>query len=293
MLLVCGTIPHERSEPILGPAVLDNGTLVVGDLRIPCGQGTAAMISAACAVTQHLGIDPPHALLAGDIGQGKGSRALYRYLSQHIRHIAPQVLCLHYMLPIVTLIKQLEAQIERCKQRPLLLADAGAMYAAKAAGLARRFDVFTPDRAELAFLADPRADHPAYIAEHLIYDCAADPAKQIARAYKEGNAPQLTLIKGAEDLVARAGVIQARIDSPNVPQMEAVGGTGDTITGLLAALLYAGLEPHEAAIIAAKANRAAGSHAAMQVDSSIVKLIQSLPEVLNENLCAWSGVCTV
>ena len=34
---------------------------------------------------------------------------------------------------------------------------------AKAAGLAPFFDIFTPDAAEMAFLADPNATHPAYV----------------------------------------------------------------------------------------------------------------------------------
>lgn len=49
----------------------------------------------------------------------------------------------------------------------------------------------------------------------------------------------------------------ATITKPDVPALEAIGGTGDTITGLVAAFTYAELEPHQAAIIADRANRMA------------------------------------
>ncbi len=69
------------------------------------------------------------------------------------------------------------------------------------------------------------------------------------------------LVKGAVDYITRGGEIITRIDKPDVPDSEAIGGTGDTITGLVAALLYAGLEPHEAAIVAARAKGMAGQYA--------------------------------
>jgi ADP-dependent NAD(P)H-hydrate dehydratase / NAD(P)H-hydrate epimerase len=47
-------------------------------------------------------------------------------------------------------------------RRPILIADAGFMYAAKMSGQAACYDFFTPDVGELAFLADEMAPHPFY-----------------------------------------------------------------------------------------------------------------------------------
>jgi len=43
-----------------------------------------------------------------------------------------------------------------------LIADAGFMYAAKMSGQASKYDLFTPDVGELAFLADEEAPHLFY-----------------------------------------------------------------------------------------------------------------------------------
>ncbi|MDL2274898.1 hypothetical protein LJC22_02080 [Desulfosarcina sp. OttesenSCG-928-G10] len=50
-------------------------------------------------------------------------------------------------------------------------------------------------------------------------------------------------------------MIRATIDQPSFPAMEAIGGTGDTLTGLLGVLCLAGFSRVEAAIHAAKVNR--------------------------------------
>ena len=47
-------------------------------------------------------------------------------------------------------------------KKPILVADAGSMYVAKAGGDAPFYDVFTPDLGETAFLADEKAMHPMY-----------------------------------------------------------------------------------------------------------------------------------
>jgi len=73
---------------------------------------------------------------------------------------------MHYILPIMGQMKNVLAAKAKCKKKPVLMADASSMYAAKAAGLAPEFDIFTPDLCELAFLADPDAVHPAYIKHH-------------------------------------------------------------------------------------------------------------------------------
>lgn len=293
MLLICGTVPAADVKPIMGPAVLDKDELVVRDRRIPCGQGTAAMLSAACVTTTYLGVEQPYALIAGDTGDGRGSRQLYKYLIDNVAQIAPDVLCLHYLLPIVTMMKTLHSALDKCPTRPLLLADAGSMYAVKAAGLAPEFDVFTPDPSELGFLADPKATHPAYIAEYLFASSCDDAQSCIESAYENNNAAKVLVVKGRKDYIARDGRIEAVVDEPNVPAMEAIGGTGDAITGLVAAFLHAELEPVEAGILATRANRTAGLYADAGFGTSIPRIIGEFERVFSEHLCAWSGVCTL
>ncbi len=79
---------------------------------------------------------------------------------------------------------------------------------------------------------------------------------------------------------------------PDVPLLEPIGGTGDTITGLVAAFTYAGLKPHEAAIIAARANRTAGQYAGVTPATKVKEDIARFPDVFKDNLCQWSGICT-
>ena len=83
----------------------------------------------------------------------------------------------------------------------------------------------------------------------------------------------------------------ATITKPDVPALEAIGGTGDTITGLVAAFTYAELEPHQAAIIAARANRMAGQFAEVTPATRVRQVVAQLTAVFEEYLCQWSGVC--
>ncbi len=292
-MLIAGTVPIKSLPLITGEVRADGGYLVVDGYRIPCTQGTAAMVSAALAATNYLNIEPPQALIAGDIGQGEGSRAIYEYLIQNVSRLSPDVLVLHYCLPIITLMRRLCESVERCARKPIMIADASSMYAAKAAGLASRFDIFTPDAAEMAFLADPDATHPAYIARHLFDADIAQTPNLVAAAYQHKNAARLLLVKGTVDYVVSNESIVATISEPNVPELEAIGGTGDTITGLVSALVHAELELHEAAIIAAKSNRMAGKFAQATPATRVWQIIEQIPSVFKEYLCEWSGVCCV
>ncbi|MGI9862477.1 NAD(P)H-hydrate dehydratase [Moorella naiadis] len=294
-MLIAGTVPVTDMPLTFGRVEqLDNkgDTLRVDGHYLPCTQGTMAMVSAALATTRHLGLEPPQVLLAGDIGTGKGSRLVYQYLIDHIEELAPRVLALHYCLPIVTLMQRLSAVVEKCRPKPLLIADAGSMYAAKAAGVASYFDIFTPDPSEIAFLADPEAIHPAYISRHLFEDAFSRIPELIQRAYACRGAARCLLIKGAVDYIVKDGVIVEKIAEPDVPQMECIGGTGDTITGMVAAFAYAELDLDQAASISAKANRAAGQRASPTPATRVGEIIDQLPEVFRENLCRWSGICT-
>ncbi len=292
MMLIAGTVPV-RDLPLTEGKVESLGEfLVVDGHRIPCTQGTGALISAALAATEYLKLAPPQVLVAGDAGQGKGSRDIYEYLIQKLDELSPEVLVLHYCLPDMALMRRLCESVDKCARRPLMIADAGSMYAAKAAGLAPQFDIFTPDATEIAFLADPEATHPAYIAKHLFDTDITQALTMVAAAYQNNSAARVLLVKGAIDYVVQYGSVFTAIDEPDVPALEAIGGTGDTITGLVAAFADCGLEPHQAAIIAARANRMAGQFSRATPATKVSQVIEQFPAVFQEHLCAWSGVCS-
>jgi len=291
MMLIAGTFPYRDLPLTVGAVSTEGESLVVDGRRLPCTQGTGAMVRAALAVTEYLKLDPPQVVIAGDIGEGKGSRAIYEYLIQNVKAVSPEVLVLHYWLPDMAQTRRLCEAIEKCARRPVMVADAASMYSAKGAGLASCFDIFTPDATEMAFLADPDATHPAYIARHLFDTDITQTPNLVATAYGNKSAARLLLVKGAVDYVVRDGEILETVDEPDVPALEAVGGTGDTITGLVSAFIYAGLEPHEAAIIAAKANRMAGKFAQATPAMKVRQIIDQFPAVFKEHLCQWSAVC--
>ncbi|UCG55319.1 MAG: sugar kinase, partial [Dehalococcoidia bacterium] len=248
-----------------------------------------AMISAALTTSNYFGIDSPHVLVAGDIGDGSGTRELYKYLTENICQISPKILVLHYCQPIMALMKQLCHGIKECTPRPLMIADAGAMYAVKGAGLAKEFDIMTPDPSEIAFLADPLATHPAYMADHL-FSC--EPIKipdQIIEAYKNDSSATFLLVKGETDYVAKDGQIIATVNEPDVPTLEAIGGTGDTITGLVSAFIHAGYKPHQAAVLAAKTNRMAGKYAKPTPATKVKDVINQFPVVFREQFEKWKA----
>ena len=253
MMLIAGTIPMENLPMTMGKVKADGDLLNIDGHHIPCTQGTGAMISAALATTSYLKLESPWALVAGDIGQGKGSRDIYRYLIDNIAELSPAVLALHYCVPDMVLTRQLCQAVKSCASTPLLIADAAAMYSAKAAGLAEEFDIFTPDATEMAFLADPDATHPAYIQKHLFDTDVTRTPELASAAYRQKNAARLLMVKGKIDYVIHNGEIIDTITQPDVPELEAIGGTGDTITGMISALVYGKLEPHEAAVTAVTA----------------------------------------
>lgn len=290
MMLIAGTVPIKDLPVTFGEVKTEGDFLAVGGQRIPCTQGTGAMVGAALKTTDYLKLEAPQVLLAGDIGQGKGSRQIYEYLIKHVAELSPQVLALHYWLPDMAQTRRLCEAIEKCARRPVLIADAASMYSAKAAGLAAFFDIFTPDAAEMAFLADPDATHPAYV-RFMIYNDMERMPELIKTAYENKNAAKLLLVKGAIDYVVNNDDIVATVDEPDIPPMEAIGGTGDTITGLVSALVYAGLEPHEAAIIATRTNRMAGKFAEATPATRVGRVIDQFPLVFKEYRCEWSGVC--
>ncbi|MFP3975799.1 MAG: sulfurtransferase TusA family protein [Dehalococcoidia bacterium] len=292
-LVIAGTVPVEDLPLTVGEARLDGSYLDIDGYRIPCAQGTGAMVSAALVTLSYLKVGKPWVVTAGDIGKGGGSRQILEYLSERLPDLSPKVLALHYCLPDLALMKRLQEAVDKCPNPPKLVADASSMYGAKAAGLAEKFDLFTPDATEIAFLADPEASHPSYINKHLFNADASQATSLIAQAYKVKGASKALLVKGSVDYIVNEGEILETVSEPDIPAMEAIGGTGDSITGLVSAFIYAGLELHEAAIIAAKANRMAGEFAQASGATPVSQIIEQLPAVFGQYLCYWSGVCTV
>jgi hypothetical protein len=291
MMLICGTIPTKGLPLTIGPVSIDGDYLVVNRQRFSCTQGTGAMITSALVATQFLKVEPPHALVIGDIGgiSDEGTRNLFKYLIDNVCSLSPEVLALHYCLPIMPVMKDLCKVIDACPKRPFMIADAGAMYAAKGAGLSSKFDMYTPDVTEMGFLADPEAAHPAYAQRHL-FDCEPEKVPDlIAAAYRDNNAAKTLVVKGKIDHVAQAGKVVAVIDGPDVPALEAIGGTGDTITGLVTAFIFAGFDPTTAAIIATKANRMAGQLAGATPATKVKKIIDQFPNVFSQYLEQWKS----
>ena len=283
MLLICGTIPQESAALITGEAKFDGSKLFVGNTEIPCTQGTAALASAACVVAAHFQIPAPQAVFAGDTGAGKGSRLLYDYLIKNLPRINPDILLMHYILPVMGLMKQVCAAADKCAKRPVMMADASSMCAATAAGMAPQFDVFTPDLSEMEFLADAEAIHPAYISRHLFRAEIAHIDKLIDAAYRQKSMAKTVIVKGAIDHVVQEGKIKFTLSEPDLPALEAIGGTGDTISGMVGAFIDAGLTPLDAAVAALKANREAGRYAQATPATKIREIISAIPQALKHD----------
>lgn len=283
MLIIAGTIPIKELPLIYDEPEIDKDYMLLKNYKIPISQGTATMIAAANKVSNYLNIPKPNVLIAGDIGYGDGTKKIYNYLIKNIDSLKPDVLALHYCLPIMGLIKELVEVIDKNRLNIKLVADASSMYAAKAAGLAQRFKLFTPDMSEMCFLADKDAAHPAYIKKHL-FTQNSDIEKLVKDAYKYNNAPKYLIIKGKTDYIVCNGVIAEKIDEPNIPELEAIGGTGDTITGLVSALLDTSIDTCEALVIAAKINRLAGQYINADVSTRIVELINVFDKVFDDYL---------
>jgi NAD(P)H-hydrate repair Nnr-like enzyme with NAD(P)H-hydrate dehydratase domain len=167
--------------------------------------------------------------------------------------------------------------------KPILIADAGFMYVAKMSGRSSAYDLFTPDLGELAFLADELAPHPFYTRGFLLYEENRVP-DLIARAYQHGNAARYLLVKGRKDYFADRDGVQAIIDHPMEEAMEAIGGTGDTLTGIVAALIASGMELPQAAILSARVNRLAGSYAHPSPGTQVSEIIPHIPKALEDIL---------
>lgn len=283
MLAVVGTIPDKACPIIDGQVRLESDRLHVGDKNFPVNRGTPALLAAAVKTGEVLGTPSPFTYLAGDIGLGDGSRRLYEYLSRRLSGADFQTFTFHYLQPDVDWHNRVMFAIDEMARRPVLIADAGFMYAAKMSGQSTAYDLFTPDVGELAFLADEQAPHPFYTRGFILQDENRSP-ELIARAYEHGNAARRLLVKGKVDLVAGQKGVEASINSFTEEAMEAIGGTGDTLTGMVSVLIDSGMDVLKAATIAAEANRLAGHYAGPTPATQVVEIIRHIPRALEKLL---------
>lgn len=283
MIGVVGTVPDPDFPLVTGETRLESDSITIRGKQIPVNRGTPALLAAAIKTAQMLKQGPPFAYLVGDVGLGHGSRRLYEYLIGHLGKRDFSTLVFHYLQPDVDWHNRVLFAVEEMERRPVLIADAGFMYAAKMSGQSSQYDLFTPDMGELAFLADEEAPHPFYTRGFILHEENRAP-KLIARAYTHKNAARCLLVKGKQDYVADRQGIQTTIDNPMEEAMEAIGGTGDTLTGIVTALIGTGMEVIKAATIAAKVNRLAGHYANPTPAMQVLEMVQHIPRALSEIL---------
>ena len=283
MLLLTGTIPVSGLSLAVGKIELTENDVIVNSQCLDINRGTASMISAACTVCREYGLENPVGMIAGDTGAGNGSAEIYDYLAENLHGMDVRVLITHYIMPDIKRNKKVLEKIDSMKKRPVLIADAGGMYVAKAGGDGSRYDVFTPDLGELAFLADEEAVHPTYT-RGFISHMEDDVPELISRAFKSKNIARTMFVKGKVDYICQDGKIIETIDQPNIEAMEPVGGTGDIVTGVISGLIYAGKSHVDACRIAGRVNRKAGELARPTPATQVKEIIVCIPAALKEVL---------
>jgi hypothetical protein len=279
VLAIVGTVPQADYPLVAGVVQLSGDLISLEGHQAPVNRGTPALLAAALKVSEVLGRPPVWGYLVGDIGRGEGSRALYEYLTRQLAGTDFHTLVFHYLQPDVDWHQRVLFAIDEMARRPILIADAGFMYAAKMSGQAGEYDLFTPDVGELAFLADETAPHPFYTRGFILHEENQAP-DLVARAYTHDNGARAMLVKGRRDYLVDPRGIVATIDHPSHAVMEAIGGTGDTLTGIVAALIAAGFEIKAAAILAARINRVAGHLAQPTPATQVMEIIRHIPRAL-------------
>jgi hypothetical protein len=279
MLCLIGTIPLKGLPVLSGEIIKNDHNVTIGKDSFPIHRGFQAMITAAAMVCSEMGLPPPVGFTVGDIGLGDGSRKLYSYLKDNLLDIPAKILTFHYLMPDVFWHDQLLWTIEKRSKKPILIADAGYMYVAKMSGFAPSYDLFTPDIGELAFLADEKAPHPFYTRGFILQE-EHNVIPLIKRAYEGKNAARILLVKGITDYICINGEIVGEVDEPKVEALEPIGGTGDTLTGIVSALIYGGYPVEKAAVLSAKINRMVGQLAQPTPATQVSEIIKYIPSAL-------------
>jgi len=287
MLVIAGTIPIDGLPLTQGSCSYQKGKLTIGDYALEgkyVTLGTATMASAAATTCQVLGVEGPYLVTYGDTGMGDGTVKILNHLTSEIGNLGATVLTLHYLLPTKEHFTNLVKAVQALDKKPFFIADAGALLNAKAIGFAKNFDLFTPDPGELSFIADKDAAHPAYV-QHFIFKVdETDIARLGKAAYDSGNAPRYLLVKAAVDHIIVEGKVVGTVKEPLIPALEAIGGTGDTITGIVSALIFSGMEPAEACLKAAQINRIMGKLVHPTPATKISQLIPAIADAARQVL---------
>ncbi len=283
MLLLTGAVPIDKLPLLIGEIEVNEQRVRIGGHDLPINRGNEAMMAAACLICQEYGVESPVGLVAGDIGKRDGSEKIYEYLAENLPNMNVGVLTLHYIMPDLKRNKKVLAAIDTMKEKPILIADAGSMYVAKAGGDAHYYDVFTPDLGETAFLADDKADHPTYT-RGFIFHMENDVPELIRRAYASNNTARTLFVKGSVEYICQDNEILDTIDQPNVEAMEPIGGTGDLITGMISGLIHAGNSPLDACRIAGRVNRKAGELSRPTPATQVKDILKFVPAALKEVL---------
>ena len=288
--LIVGTIPEPNCEVIQTHFSVKEKALISDNLkmRLPLARGLGALVGASLYTLESLATSAVdlEILLAGDVGSGSGSRKLYATLIERLAKFpALAGITFHYLYPDVDWHNRILLAVEELNPKPLLVADAGFMYAAKMSGYADHYDLFTPDHGELAFLADANAPHPFYTRGFFL-DNNRSTRELINKAYADNNAAKWLIVKGRTDAIVCQGEIKAQVADPMVPAMEAIGGTGDLVVGVASGLLAAGFDLNAASLLAAQACRMAGALAqptpATQIEEILPFIQKAINELLNE-----------
>jgi ADP-dependent NAD(P)H-hydrate dehydratase / NAD(P)H-hydrate epimerase len=278
VIVLIGTVPY-KTGVYIGTSRIENDYIIVDNIHFPIERGTAAMAASCCQVCSFYGLQMPICIFGGDTSDGKGTDLMFREVNDNIEKYNPDIITLHYLFPKIAYGAPLIAKIASLSKKPQLIADAGGMYLIKTIKKSELFDVFTPDQGELLFLADEFAPHPLYVRTEML-DHLNQTSSLVETAYRNKNAAKTLVIKGAIDYIYEGGILVKECHGPNIPAMEAIGGTGDTITGMVSALRYRkDTNPDYKALMV---NRLIGQRINCTPATQINEFIKAMPMVLEE-----------
>ncbi len=278
MIVLIGTVPY-KTGVYVGQARIEDDHLNVDNVNFPIERGTAAMAASCAQVCNFYGLLMPVCIFGGDISDGKGTDLMFQEVNDSIDLYTPDIITLHYLFPKIACGTPFVSKVNSLAKRPQLIADAGGMYLMKTINQSSLFDVFTPDEGELLFLADEFAAHPLYVRSDMLSKIT-DIDALTKTAYQHKNAARTMIIKGAVDYIYIDGIRINECGEPNIPAMEAIGGTGDTITGLVSGLRYR--QDNNADFKAVVLNRLIGKRINCTPATQISEFIKSIPAVLEE-----------
>lgn len=278
MIVLVGTVPY-KTGLYVGKAAVDGAVLNVNHNSFSIERGTAAMAASCVQVCSFYNLEMPLCIFGGDVADGKGTDLMFQEVNSNIGNYDPDLITLHYMFPKIKYGEPFIRKIESLPKKPQLIADAGGMYLMKTISKSYFFDVFTPDQGELYFLADEFAPHPLYVRSDLLNENISKESL-IDAAYKNKNTAKTTIIKGAVDSIYTDNVKAKELRQPIIPAMEAIGGTGDTITGMLSALRY--MNTQGADYKALVLNRLIGELIKCNPATQISEFIKAIPGALEK-----------